>query len=135
MGGILMLLWVLAFIAGLVGLVFFVLVVVEMFKRQQNGLAIACIVLALCTGIGYLIAFVYGWMKATEWNIKKIMLAWTACFAVQLVFVVGILAVGATAAVDANRNANLQMKQMKQIESDLEKQMKQMERDLEKFKP
>jgi hypothetical protein len=135
MGGILMLLWVLAFIAGLVGLVFFVLVVVEMFKRQQNGLAIACIVLALCTGIGYLIAFVYGWMKATEWNIKKIMLAWTACVAVQLVFVVGILAVGATAAVDANRNANLQMKQMKQIESDLEKQMKQMERDLEKFKP
>ena len=134
MGGILMLLCVLAF-AGLVGLVFFVLVVVEMFKRQQNGLAIACIVLALCTGIGYLIAFVYGWMKATEWNIKKIMLSWTACFAVQLVFVVGILAVGATAAVDANRNANLQMKQMKQIESDLEKQMKQMERDLEKFKP
>jgi hypothetical protein len=120
MGGILMLLWVLAFIAGLVGLVFFVLVVVEMFKRQQNGLAIACIVLALCTGIGYLIAFVYGWMKATEWNIKKIMLAWTACIVVQLVFGLGILAVGATVAVDAN--------------SQFQKQMRQMERDLEKIK-
>jgi NhaP-type Na+/H+ and K+/H+ antiporter len=121
MGAILMLLWALAVIAGLVALVFFVLVLVEMFKRQQNGLAIACIVLTVCTGgLGMLVAFIYGWMKATEWNIKKIMLAWTACIVVQLVFGLGILAVGATVAVDAN--------------SQFQKQMRQMERDLEKIK-
>ena len=120
MGAILMLLWVLMVVVGLVGLVCFVLVLVEMFKRQQNGFAIACIVLTFCSGLGPLIALIYGWMKATEWNIKKIMLAWTACIVVQLVFGLGILAVGATVAVDAN--------------SQFQKQMRQMERDLEKIK-
>ena len=71
-------------VVGLGSLVCFILVLIQMFQRGQTGLGIACIVLIFCVGIGALIAFVYGWMKATEWNIKNIMLAWTGCWVVGL---------------------------------------------------
>ena len=48
-------------------------------------MAIACIVLIFVCGIGALVAFIYGWMNATEWGIKNIMLIWTVCFVVSLV--------------------------------------------------
>lgn len=59
-------------------LVCWIIVLIQMFKRGQTGVAIASIVLLLC-GIGPLIAFVFGWIKAKEWNIMNIMLAWTGC--------------------------------------------------------
>lgn len=72
-------------VSGIGGLVCFILVLVQMFKREQTGLAIVCIVLALCSGIGSLIAFVYGWIKATEWELKNVMLAWTLMLVLQVV--------------------------------------------------
>ena len=116
MGALLIAAYVLAVVVGIVSLVCFILVLVEMFRREQTGLAIACIVLALCSGIGTLIAFVYGWIKAREWSLQKVMLSWTVCFVVQLVLVGVIVAVGASVAVDAN---NQFRQQMKQIEQDL----------------
>ena len=79
--------YLLGIVVGLASLVFFVLVVIQMFKRDQSNLGIICIVLTFCTGIGPLIAFVYGWMKATEWDIKKIMTYWTICFVLQFVLI------------------------------------------------
>src|SRR5262245_14011529 len=75
----------LASIAGIVSLICFILVLVQMFQRGQTGLGIVTLLLALCTGVGGLIAFVYGWIKATEWNLKNVMLAWTVSIVVAFV--------------------------------------------------
>jgi hypothetical protein len=83
---------------GLIGLlliaslVYFVLVVVQMFKREQTGLAIVCLAtFFLCGGLGELIAFVMGWVKASEWGIKRIMVQWTGVtVATMLLFCCGL---------------------------------------------
>jgi hypothetical protein len=82
MGGLLQ---ILGYVCGIGSLVCFILVLIQMFKRGQTGLGVACIVLAFCCGIGGLVAFIYGWMKAKEWNIQNIMFAWTGFFVVGLV--------------------------------------------------
>lgn len=52
---------------GLGGLAFFVMVVcyiivlLAMFKAGNSGLAIVCILLSFCFGVGCLVAFVVGW--------------------------------------------------------------------------
>ena len=74
--GILMLLSV---VLGLGSLACFIMVLVKMFQKDQTGIAIACIVGIVICGIGPLVAFIYGWMKSTEWQIQNLMLAWTAC--------------------------------------------------------
>ena len=68
-----------------VSLVCFVMVLIQMFQHGKTGIGIASIVLAFCAGLGMLLAFIYGWMKATEWNIKNVMLAWTACIVIGIV--------------------------------------------------
>jgi hypothetical protein len=75
-------------LAGLASLVCFILVVVAMFQRNQTTLGIVCIVLVFC-GIGGLIAFVYGWMKANEWNLKNVMIIWTIAIVIGIIGGVG----------------------------------------------
>lgn len=70
-------------IAGFVCFVCFVWVVVKMFQNGKTGLAITSI-LTFCCGIGYLIAFVYGWIKSGEWKLMPVMLVWTLMFLVYL---------------------------------------------------
>jgi hypothetical protein len=86
---------ILSLVLSLVSLVCFVMVLVQMFQHGQTGLGIACIVLALC-GIGVLIAFVYGWIKSNEWNIKNLMLAWTGAIVVNILLSIVGIATGAT---------------------------------------
>jgi hypothetical protein len=62
----------------------FILVVIAMFKNNQTGLGIVCLVGLLC-GIGGLIAFIYGWIKSGEWNLKTVMLVWTAAIVIGLI--------------------------------------------------
>lgn len=64
---------------GIIGLVLGIMVVVKMCQNGQQGLGIAAGVLMFCTGIGHLIALIFGWMKAKEWNIKNLMLGYTLC--------------------------------------------------------
>ena len=70
-------------ILGLLGLlaiaslVYFILVVVQMFKHEQVGLGLASLVLTPCVGIGPLLAYVMGWVKAGEWGIRGLMWQWT----------------------------------------------------------
>jgi hypothetical protein len=71
-------------ISSLVSLVCFVLVVIEMLQRGAVAIAVTCILLSLCCGIGGLIAFVYGWMRSSDWNIAHIMKVWTVAFIVDL---------------------------------------------------
>lgn len=77
-------------IAALAAIVCYILVVVKMFQNGKAALGIVTLVLTFCTcGIGGLIAFIYGWMKATEWNLKNVMLIWTA--AIIVAFVTGLM--------------------------------------------
>lgn len=73
------------------------MVIVKMFQNGQTGLGIACIVLVLCAGIGALIAFVYGWIKSGEWDIKNIMLAWTGAIVLNILLTILGYASGAIA--------------------------------------
>jgi hypothetical protein len=73
-------------IAGIVSLVCYILVLIQMFQHGQTGLGIACIVLLFCCGIGALIAFIYGWVNARQWNIRNIMMIWTVCVVINLIF-------------------------------------------------
>src|SRR5262249_28720304 len=68
-------------------LVFFIMVVMQMFKHEQTGLGIACIALTLlCGGLGQPLAFIMGWGKAGEWNIKRTMFAWTGTMVFSMMF-------------------------------------------------
>jgi hypothetical protein len=68
---------ILAAVGGIISFVCYILVLVKMFQNGKTGLAIVCIVLFCVCGLGVLIAFIYGWVKSGEWNIRNIMLAWT----------------------------------------------------------
>lgn len=98
-------LYLLAIALSIVSLVCFILVLVQMFKRDQANLGIICIVLTLCTGVGPLVAFIYGWMKATEWNLKKVMTYWTVAIVLQLICIAIAVAsaIGGAATMDPNQ--------------------------------
>ena|SRR5579863_7228871 len=72
-------------LASLANFVCFVLVLIQMFQRGTSGLGITCIVLAVCCGLGGLVAFIYGWLKAREWNINTLMTVWTVALAILIV--------------------------------------------------
>jgi hypothetical protein len=71
-------------LSTLVSVVCFVVLIVQMFQRGAVGLGVACIVLSLCCGLGGVVAFVYGWAKARDWNLVNLMTVWTVAFAIDL---------------------------------------------------
>lgn len=73
-------------IAGIASLVCFIMVLIQIFQHGQTGLGIACIVLLFCVGIGAIIAFVVGWMNVDKWRIKNVMLIWTVCVVLGILF-------------------------------------------------
>jgi len=99
----------LGFLIGLVWLICFILVVVKMFQNGQSGLGIVTLITTFCCGgIGFLIAFVVGWMNANTWGIKNVMLAWT----VSILLYIGLIVVGFVAFHDAMQDTINQMKKM-----------------------
>jgi hypothetical protein len=106
---LLMLVWIPAILIGLAQMVCLVIVIVEMFKRGETAIGIVCAVLSVCTGVGALIAFVYGWIKSSEWGLRKVMLAWTICLVINLVLAFAA-AIGAAMLVPANQQ------QLRQVE-------------------
>jgi len=66
-------------------LVCFVLVLIKMFQSGEQTLGIVCIVLVLCSGIGFIVAFIFGWINANKWDIKNVMLIWTGAIIAGLV--------------------------------------------------
>jgi hypothetical protein len=55
----------------------FVMVLIKMFQEGDQTLGIVCIVLAFCTGIGTLIAYIFGWINSSKYDIKNLMWIWT----------------------------------------------------------
>lgn len=78
-------------LASLASFVCFILVLVQMFKRAGVGLGIVGIITC---GLG---AFIWGWIKAKELGLTKLMLGWTAAIGVGIVcnVIAGGLAVAA----------------------------------------
>jgi hypothetical protein len=76
---------ILGSLTSIIILICFILVVIKMFQNSQTGLGIACIVLVFCVGIGFLVAFIVGWINARRWGITNIMIVWTVCFILNLV--------------------------------------------------
>lgn len=104
-------------VLSLVALVCSVMVCVKMFQNNQTGLGIVSLVLMFCSGIGYFITLIYGWMKSSEWNIKGLMMVYTATF------VIGSLLAGAGYVMMLGRMMNdpafqQQMEQMNQQQFD-----------------
>ena len=71
-------------LVGLGSLVCYILVVIKMFQKQATTPAIVSLVGLIACGLGVLFAFVYGWTKASAWNIQNIMIAWSICIVVSL---------------------------------------------------
>src|SRR5262245_35504128 len=72
-------------LASLVSFICFIVVLIQMFQHGATGMGIACIALTLCCGLGGLITFVYGWVKARDWNMVNLMTVWTVAFAINVV--------------------------------------------------
>jgi len=81
---------ILSLIAGLGGLICFVVVLIHFFQSEQSGLGIACILLTFVCGIGPLIAFVKGWLD----ELGTVMWVWTACFLTGAATTAAIVALG-----------------------------------------
>jgi hypothetical protein len=84
------LLFALQVILSVISLVCYILVIVQMLQHGQTGLAVACIIGLFICGIGGLVTFIVGWMRANEWGIRNIMLAWTGCIVAG--FILGLIA-------------------------------------------
>ena len=69
----------LAGISGLACLVCFIMVLIQMFKNENIGLAI----LGIFCGLW---AFIWGWMNASKHALKKIMLIWTIATILYMIF-------------------------------------------------
>jgi hypothetical protein len=63
----------------------FLMVVLRMFQEDKTVLGIVSIVLTVCTLIGWLLPFVYGWIKVQEWRMMPIMGTWTACLVLEII--------------------------------------------------
>ena len=62
----------------------FLFVIAKMYQEAGNVLAISCVVGLLVCGIGGLVAFVIGWVKAREWEITPFMIAWSVCVGINI---------------------------------------------------
>ena len=70
-------------IAGLVSFVCFILVLIKIFKdKEKNGVLHGIIGIVTCG----LWALIWGWMNVGRYNNKNVMLAWTVCIVLSMVF-------------------------------------------------
>lgn len=67
-------------VAAIGWLVCFIMVIIKMCQRDATALAIVSLLMLILCGIGAVVVFIYGWIKAAEWEITRVMLIWTACF-------------------------------------------------------
>ncbi|MBX9787968.1 MAG: hypothetical protein K2Y37_03555 [Pirellulales bacterium] len=74
------------YLMSLAATVCWILVLIKMFQHGETTWAIASIVLVFCVGIGQIVAFVFGWSKAREWNMQKLMVAWSVFLAIGVLF-------------------------------------------------
>lgn len=72
-------------IITLISLACFVMVIIKMFQSGDTGLGVACLLLILACGLGFLVTYIMGWVKAGQYGITNIMMAWTGCIVVGII--------------------------------------------------
>jgi hypothetical protein len=77
-----------SFAVGLASLLCYLFVIYKMFDNAESVMGIVCLVGVCVLGLGGLVAFVYGWMKAWEWEIVPVMGIWSGCIATQIILAV-----------------------------------------------
>ena len=93
------LLQLVGFALGIGSLVCFILVLIKMFQSGETAMGIVCIVTFFLCFLGWLIAFIVGWINVSNWRIQQVMLIWTGCFVCGillniLLFALGVAAMG-----------------------------------------
>ncbi len=70
---------ILGIILSIGGLVCWIITLIKMFQKDNVGLAILGIICPLW-------AFIWGWLNAAKHDHKKIMMIWTACWILSMIF-------------------------------------------------
>ena len=83
-----MILGLLGSVIWLVGFVCGIIVVVKMIQNGKLALGIVSLICFFCV-VGHIIAMVVGWQNADRWNIRTLMMAYTACIVVGFLFLTG----------------------------------------------
>ena len=73
---------------GLASLLCYFFVIYTMFNNAESVIGIVCLVGACVLGLGVIVAFVYGWIKAWEWEIVPVMGIWSGCFVLQIILAI-----------------------------------------------
>ena len=67
-------------------------VVYKMYTEGDTIIFFVCLgSFFLACGLGAIVAYVYGWIKANDWELKPVMFTWTAIWAVS--FLLNVLAI------------------------------------------
>ena len=74
-------------VLGIVSLLCYLFVIYQMFNNAESTMAIVCLIGVCLLGLGGIVAFIYGWMKAQEWEIVPVMGIWSGCVAGQIVVI------------------------------------------------
>jgi chaperonin GroES len=67
----------LSVIVAIVSVCCYFYVIYQMFDKAESVIAIVCLVGICLFGLGGIVAFVYGWIKAREWEIVPVMAVWS----------------------------------------------------------
>ena len=78
----------LSFAVGIVSLLCYFYVLYQMWDHAETVMAIVCLVGICVLGIGGLVAFVYGWIKAREWEILPVMAVWSGAIGLNIVLAI-----------------------------------------------
>lgn len=97
-----------------------VIVAVRMIKEEQTALGIISIILTFCTGIGFVITLIFGWIKSAEWNIKGLMIGYTAAFLLGYGMMFTGYGIFVAKLVNEVQNNPQFQQQMQQLEQELE---------------
>jgi len=73
---------------GLVSLLCCLFVIYTMFNNAESVIGIICVVGICVLGLGGIVAFVYGWIKAREWEIVPVMGIWSGCIVLQIIVLI-----------------------------------------------
>ena len=73
---------------AIVSLLCYFYVLYQMWENAETVIAIVCLVGMCVLGLGGIVAFVYGWIKARDWEIVPVMAIWSGAIALNIVLAV-----------------------------------------------
>jgi len=75
-------------VVSIVSICCYFFVIYQMFDKAETVMGIVCLVGICVLGLGGLVAFVYGWIKAREWEIVPVMGIWSAAIVTNIAIAV-----------------------------------------------